>query len=59
MPLMKPRKGQPTAKFVSSFMRSSVAKRDFPDTRQRVAVAYSQARAAGLRPARGRRVPKK
>lgn len=53
MPLMKPRKGQSTARFVSSFMKNSTAKRDFPDSKQRVAVAYSQARAAG------RRVPKK
>lgn len=53
MPLPKPRKGQTTARFVSSFMHSSQAKRDFPNARQRVAVAYSQARAAG------RRVPKK
>lgn len=53
MPLPKPRKGQSTARFVSSFMRSKVAKRDFPDVTQRVAVAFSQARAAG------RKVPKK
>lgn len=59
MPLMKPRKGQSTSKFVASFMRSSVAKKDFPDTRQRVAVAYSQARLAGRTVAAGRKVPKK
>lgn len=47
MPLMKPRKGQPTSRFVSAFMHSKVAKRDFPDPKQRVAVAYHQARAAG------------
>jgi len=44
-----PKKGEPTKKFVSRFMGSSEAKRSFPDSKQRAAVAYSKARKRGRR----------
>jgi hypothetical protein len=41
MPLPKPREGETQDEFVSRFMSNEVAKREFPDQKQRLAVAYS------------------
>lgn len=37
----KPRKGETKEEFIARFMSSEEAKRDFPDEKQRLAVAYS------------------
>lgn len=42
-----PRKGEKRGKFVARFMASAEAKRDFPDQKQRAAVAYSKWRKKG------------
>ena len=36
-------KGEPLNKFVSRYVGSKRAKKDFPDIKQRLAVAYSEA----------------
>lgn len=38
----EPHKGEPLNKFVSRYVSSSRAKKDFPDIKQRLAVAYSE-----------------
>lgn len=43
--LMKPRKGETRDKFVSRFMSNEKNKAEFPDEKQRLAVAYSQFKA--------------
>jgi len=48
----EPKKGETTREYVSRFMKSKEAQKDFPDPKQRAAVAYSKARQAG------RKVPK-
>ena len=42
MPLLKPKKGERRAEFVSRFMSSASAKKEFKDKKQRLAVALSQ-----------------
>jgi hypothetical protein len=39
-------KGEPLNKFISRYMGSKRAKKDFPKQKQRLAVAYSEAREA-------------
>lgn len=42
MPLPDPRKSEKRSEYVSRFMSSKSAKKEFPDREQRVAVAYSK-----------------
>jgi len=39
-------KGEPLNKFIGRYMGSKRAQKDFPSQKQRLAVAYSEARAA-------------
>lgn len=41
MPLPRPRTDEPRANFIKRFMQDSEAKKKFPDTKQRAAVAFS------------------
>ncbi len=43
----RPAKGESEQEYVSRFMDSTEAKRDYPDTKQRAAVAYSMWREKG------------
>jgi hypothetical protein len=55
MPLPKPKKGEASQDFISRGMANPVMKREFPDTKQRLAVLYNI-----LREKRGKsRVPEK
>lgn len=49
MPLPEPKKGEKTKDFISRGMSSSVMKKEFPDTKQRLAVLYNIARESGRR----------
>ena len=42
-------KGEPLNAFISRYMASKTAKKDFPKQKQRLAVAYSEARQAAKR----------
>lgn len=41
MPLPKPKKDETKENFISRFMSNDTMKREFPDVKQRVAVAFS------------------
>jgi|HubBroStandDraft_6_1064221.scaffolds.fasta_scaffold4825017_2 hypothetical protein len=43
-------KGEPLNKFIGRYMKSKRAEKDFPKQKQRLAVAYSEARAASKKP---------
>jgi len=45
----EPRKGESLGKFVASYMGSKRARKDFPEAKQRAAVAYSEGRKAKLK----------
>jgi hypothetical protein len=47
--LTRPHKGEEKQDFVSRFMTDELAKKEFPDNKQRVAVAYSQWERGGAR----------
>jgi hypothetical protein len=38
----EPHRGEPLNKFVGRYVKSKRAKKDFPDIKQRLAVAYSE-----------------
>ena len=40
MPIPKPRKGEQESKFIGRWMDNEIMKRDYPDSKQRVAVCY-------------------
>ena len=42
MPLPKPKKNENQAKFIQRCMSSSQAKKDFPNSQQRLAICFSQ-----------------
>lgn len=45
MPL--PKKGEPQASYVSRYVKSKRAQKDFPDIKQRLAVAYAESKKRG------------
>lgn len=47
--LTRPHKGEKKQEFISRFMGTELAKKEFPDNKQRVAVAYSQWERGSLR----------
>lgn len=42
MPLLKPKKDETKKDFISRFMKDENSKKEFPNVKQRIAVAYSQ-----------------
>lgn len=42
MPMPEPRQGEEKQDFISRFMKSKPMQAEYPDNKQRVAVAYSQ-----------------
>ena len=47
MPLPKPSKEESKNDFISRFMDNETMKSEYPDQKQRLAIAYSQLRRAG------------
>jgi len=44
MPIPKPKSGEKGKKFIARFMANTAMKKEFPDYKQRLAVAYSTLR---------------
>lgn len=46
MPLPKPQKGESEAEFIKRFMKNPQMKKEYPDLKQRLAIAFSTFRRA-------------
>ena len=53
LPIPKPKRGESKDEYVHRFMRNDAMKREYPDIKQRLAVAYSEWR--GRHKGRGRK----